>query len=150
MKVHIDVPLLALFIIGHLIPAKDRRENINGKPWPKCTLATTTMTLQFVNTTEEQYCLQKRRDYVNYCNNIYAKQSLYGEAFLLLLLELPFEIEEASLYLHHFNVTIVYKRTFYEGDGSFCWDKRWRVALKLNVFAVVRSWCCEVHDMAFQ
>ena len=58
MKVLIDVPLLTLFTLGYLIPEKDRRENRNGKPWPNCTFATITMTLQFVNVTQEQYCLQ--------------------------------------------------------------------------------------------
>ena len=58
MKVLIDVPLLTLFTLGYLIPVKDRRENRNGKPWANCTFATMTMTLQFVNATQEQYCLQ--------------------------------------------------------------------------------------------
>ena len=58
MKVLIDVPLLTLFTLGYLIPVKDRRENRNGKPWANCTFTTITMTLQFVNATQEQYCLQ--------------------------------------------------------------------------------------------
>ena len=77
------------------------------------------MTLPFVNATQEHYCLQS-----DVPISIIATRSLQNNdhmvgQFLLLWLELIFDIKEAPSYLHHFSFTIVYNKPFTTEIGAF-------------------------------